>query len=75
MATRFEGDMQPVDSSSIDAIGYDPKRRALVVRFKGGATHLHEGVSADQHAAFMAADSIGRHFVKHIRNQFSSTKL
>jgi hypothetical protein len=41
MIARFDGDMTPVKSSSIEAIGYDPARRTMAIRcFKGGSTHL-----------------------------------
>jgi hypothetical protein len=64
MATRFQGDMTPINSSAIEAIGYDNNRRALAVRFKGGSLHLFSGVSRDEHAALMGAESIGSHFAK-----------
>jgi KTSC domain len=62
MAVRFEADMSPVRLSSIEAIGYDPERRTMAVRFNGGTTHLYRGVHPDQHAALINADSIGGHF-------------
>jgi hypothetical protein len=75
MAVRFNGDMTTVQSSSIEAVGYDPEHRTMAVRFKGGATRLDSGVHPDRHAAPINADSIGGHFAKHIRRVFSSTKL
>lgn len=75
MGTKFDGDMTPVKSSSIQAVGYDPGRRTLAVRFKGGATHLYHDVKPDVHTQLLDADSLGSHFSKHIRNGFKSTKL
>jgi hypothetical protein len=75
MTTRFDGDMTPVNSSAIEAVGYDPARRAMCVRFKGGALQLHHDVAAQQHTALISAESIGHHFAQHIRNAFASTKL
>ncbi|MGA7807149.1 KTSC domain-containing protein [Bradyrhizobium sp.] len=75
MAAQFKGDMTPVKSSAIEAVGYDPDRRAMVIRFTGGDSYLHSGVSPDQHAKLLGADSIGTHYGKHFRNQFSATKL
>lgn len=75
MSTKFEADMIPVESAGIKSVGYDEKRRVLGVKFHSGAMHLYEGVSKDDHAAFIGAKSKGGHFQQHIRNRFSSTKL
>jgi hypothetical protein len=75
MGTKFDGDMTPVKSSSVEAVGYDPGRRALAVRFKGGAVHVYHDVKPEQHQQLLGAESVGKHFAKHIRNGFKSTKL
>ncbi len=67
--------MTPVKSSNIEAIHHDPVTNALTVRFRSGATHRYDDVSAEKHAALMAADSIGGHFHKHIRNAHKSSKV
>lgn len=66
--------MTPVKSSNIAAIGHDPKTNELHVKFKTGATHIYSGVSAEKHAALLAAESIGSHFHHNIRNQHESRK-
>ncbi|NEU94802.1 KTSC domain-containing protein [Bradyrhizobium uaiense] len=66
--------MKPVKSSTIEAVGHDPDRKVLTVRFNSGATYTYEGVSADQHSALMGAKSVGTHFSQHIRNRFKATK-
>lgn len=67
--------MTPVKSSSIEAVAHDPAQHALTIRFRNGTLYRYDGVTADQHAALMRADSIGAHFAQHIRNQFPATKL
>jgi hypothetical protein len=60
--------MKPVTSGHIKAIGYDPKSQTLRVQFKKGAVHDYAGVPVKKHADLIAAESIGQHFNKHIRN-------
>jgi hypothetical protein len=66
--------LEPVQSSNIAAIGHDPEKNQLVVQFKSGATHAYEGVSAEDHAALIGAESVGKHFHANIRNRFESSK-
>ena len=50
----------PVDSMSIASIGYDPRRRELEIEFREtGDVYRYFGVSAAEHAEFMAAESKG----------------
>lgn len=62
-------DLTPVTSSSIEAIGHDPEKFELHVKFRSGATHVYSAVSVENHAAFLGAESIGSHFHKHIRGK------
>lgn len=66
--------MTPVKSSTIESIGHDATSRILKVRFKTGRTYHYHGVSADEHAKLMKADSIGAHFSANIRDKFRSTR-
>jgi KTSC domain len=75
MTTRFEGDTAPVKSEAIEPVGYDSKRRVMVIRFKSGASYPHTDVSPDRHAGLMGAHCIGSQYAKHIRDRFNSTKL
>ncbi|VIO73884.1 KTSC domain-containing protein [Bradyrhizobium ivorense] len=66
--------MKPVESSSIEAVGHDPDRKVLTVRFKNGSTYEYHGVTVDHHTDLMGAKSVGGHFSQHIRNRFKATK-
>jgi hypothetical protein len=66
--------MTPVKSSSVAAVGHNPETSVLSVRFNSGETYHYAGVSADQHAKLMAAESVGSHFQKHIRGAFEGKK-
>ena len=60
--------LSPVESSQVQAVGYDPLTNTLAVKFKrGDAAYHYPGVTPEQHQAFLKAESIGRHFDQHIR--------
>lgn len=67
--------MTPItNSSTIEAIGYDPATQLLKVKFKSGGTYHFESVPADAHHRLTAAESVGKHFHKHIKGAFKSMK-
>lgn len=51
-----------VNSSSLNALGYDPDEQALEVEFSSGARYRYEQVPAEAVQALLEADSLGRHF-------------
>lgn len=59
---------QHADSSSIEAVAYDRVTSTLRVRFRAGGEYLYALVPEAEYDRFLAAQSIGRHFVRHIRN-------
>lgn len=66
--------LEPVTSSNIAAIGYDHATKTLGVQFKSGGLYHYHGVQPHEHAAFMSADSHGKHFGKHISGKFKFAK-
>lgn len=66
---------EPVQSSNIVSVGYDPATQTLEIEFKGGGVHQYSGVPADKHAAFMKARSVGGYFYQHIRNYHEGNKI
>lgn len=67
--------MIPVKSDSIARVGYEPTSKTLKVQFKNGGIYHYSGVSSDQHAALMRAESIGSHFYANIRPKFKAIKV
>ena len=68
--------MRKVESSNIDAIGWTPEH-GLKVQFKDkagnpGNVYHYADVPESVHAALMAADSHGKHFLAHIRNNYQA---
>ncbi|AIE83395.1 KTSC domain-containing protein [Fimbriimonas ginsengisoli] len=60
-----------VESSAIEAVGYDPVRRSLYLRFVNGGRYVYYGVPQEVHKDFMAAPSKGQFFAHHIRPVFT----
>jgi hypothetical protein len=66
--------MRPVKSGSIAAVGHDPETGVLSVKFHSGQTYHYAGVPADAAAKLQNAESVGRHFMEHIRGNFKTAK-
>ena len=70
MAMQYE----PVDSSAINALGYDPQTQTLGVRFQSGTEYHYAGVTPEAFAALKGAKSIGQHFAHAVREKYKTTK-
>lgn len=67
--------LQDVQSSQIHSIGFDAESNTLAIRFyRGygrdqvpGSLYHYANVTAEDFAAFRDAESLGKHFGKHIK--------
>jgi hypothetical protein len=50
---------QPVESSAVSCIGYDPNSQILEIEFSEGRRYRYHGVTPSDYQALMAAESIG----------------
>jgi len=66
---------ETVQSSVIATIGYSRSDQTLEVQFHTGRVYQYEGVPPEQHAALMAAESIGRYFNENIRDRYPAKEL
>jgi hypothetical protein len=66
---------QPVSSSNLASIGYDPDSQVLEVEFLNGGLYQYFGVPQGLYDELMAAGSHGSFFSQHIRNQFQFERL
>jgi KTSC domain len=64
-------EMEWVDSSSIDQIGYDEDRRELWIRFKSGETYAYSDVPAATHEEIMRAASKGSYFNREVKPNYA----
>ena len=68
-------EMIQVESSNIEAVGYDPERHVLTVQFRNGSTYEYEEVPSSKHQDLMAADSKGGFLNKEIKGSHSYRKI
>lgn len=52
----------PVTSSFIKAVGYNPETREMEVEMSGGAVYTHKDVSRARYEEFINAPSLGAHY-------------
>lgn len=63
-----------VDSTNIEAIGYDEAAEELHVRFLGGGLYIYNGVPQSVFDDFIAAPSKGSFLNREIRGVYSWSK-
>ncbi len=64
-------DMETVDSSLLQEVGYDPDLEKLTVVFRTtGGRYVYSGVPQKTYDAMMAAESVGKFFLHFIKNKF-----
>jgi hypothetical protein len=69
---RIQEGMQrvPVNSSSIASIGYAPEQQVLELEFRqSGEVYQYFNVPAEEHTAFLAADSKGTYLNCHFKSR------
>ena len=65
---------QEVDSSSIAAVAYDARTMTLGIRFHGQREYHYSRVPAVEYQQLLTTESIGRYFVKRIRNEYTAIR-
>ena len=73
--TELSLDWQPLDSKLLAAAAYIAARRLLYLRFNSGEVYRYFAFPAEQYQHFLDAESQGRYFLAHIRNQFPYERL
>ncbi len=68
------GDLMPVSSSALSAIGYEAESRTLEVRFTSGSVYQYEGVPEEVYRGLRGAGSHGQYFSRQIRNNYPYRK-
>ncbi len=67
--------MNNVESSSLSEVGYDAQKQILAVRFTSGAIYHYAGVSENDYASLLEAESLGKHFAAQIRGKHQAEKM
>lgn len=65
----------PLDSSALSSAAYFEPAHTLYLRFHSGELYRYFNFSPEQYREFLAADSKGRYFASHIRDQFPCEHL
>jgi hypothetical protein len=66
---------EPVESSSLRSVGYDPVAQTLEVEFRSGGIYRYLDVPPETFTAFLRDESLGRYFVRNIRNTYECWRL
>jgi lysyl-tRNA synthetase class 2 len=66
--------MYDVDSSAIDAIGYDLANSALLIRFMSGGTYRYNHVAPGTFVELLNAPSKGSYYHAHIKDAYGYTQ-
>ena len=66
---------EPVESSNLKAVGYDPSQKKLRVQFQSGGDYAYRHVPSSTYQSLMNADSKGRNFHQNIRGRYAHAKL
>ena len=69
------GNMVPVESSNLRAVGYDASSNTLYIEFRGNRLYAYYSVPQMVHAELMLAPSKGRYHRKNIRSIYKYTRL
>jgi len=64
-------DRQPVPSSNIRSIGYEPDTRTLEVEFRSGSVYQYSDVPLAVYEGLMQAASKGSYFHNHVKDRYS----
>lgn len=68
-------EMQLVKSSMLHSMAHDPETNTLIVKFKeDGPEYDYADVPASEYSKLVQAESVGKHFGTHIRNNFKGVK-
>lgn len=66
---------EPVSSSNVAAVGYDPDSETLEVEFKKSGIYQYFNVPAFMFERLVAADSVGKFFNAEIRDAYPCARL
>lgn len=64
-----------MQSSAIASVGYDADHAVLEIEFTSGDVYQYYAVPPSAHRALVEADSLGRHFLAHIRDVYPSSPV
>ena len=67
--------LQPVQSSHIKSLGFDPRTNTMAVQFREGGIYHYHATPPQLYEEFLAAPSKGKFFRSAIKSRFRSAKV
>lgn len=67
--------MRPVESSAIEAVGYEPATRELFIRYVETATYVYRNVGPEVFDKLISAPSKGAFVNEHVKPRFDYEHL
>ena len=67
--------MQPVESSSVEAVGFESQTNELWIRYAGGATYVYAPVPRSIHRELLGSASIGSYVNQFIKPRFGCREV
>lgn len=64
-----------VDSSMLDSVGYDEKKKILEVEFNHGGIYEYYDVEKETFDDLINADSLGRYFINNIKDDYDYSQI
>jgi KTSC domain len=68
-------DWQHFESKLLTSSTYDDGKHILYLRFRSGEVYRYFDFPAERYRELLVAESVGRYFLSHIRNQFRYERL
>ena len=68
-------DWKPIESKMFTAAAYAMERRTLYLRFTSGEVYRYFEFPKEDYQEFLHAESQGRYFLSHIRDNFRYERL
>lgn len=68
-------DWQPFESKLLASSAYEAPKHTLYLRFRSGEVYRYFDFPQTRYREFLDAESRGRYFLSHIRNQFRYERL
>lgn len=68
-------DREPVTSSNLRSVGYDPDSQILEIEFHHGGIYQYSGVPVSVYQGLMSAPSLGQYHHKYIKDSYPYRKV
>lgn len=78
---KFKGEikmsvkMNPVSSSNISAVGYDPENQIVHVLFLNGSEYIYKGVPEHEYIGLLNAPSVGSYLHRNYKNVYPYERI